>query len=186
MQLLLFDRDGVLNKLIYRDYKMRAPIKLDEIQLENYVTEEIDSLREDFEFAIVTNQPDFEKMALPRNLGIEINHQIAEQVGIKSSYICFHSEGKCKCRKPETGLLELAMWAQGFERKNTIMVGDRWTDILAARQAGIRSILISSNIPQSYLPSSNGETPPSSLKPNFTVNDFRGLTQLIKKLKIES
>jgi FMN phosphatase YigB (HAD superfamily) len=77
------------------------------------------------------------------------------------------------------------MWAQGFERKNTIMVGDRWTDILAARQAGIRSILISSNIPQSYLPSSNGETPPSGLKPNFTVNDFRGLTQLIKKLKIE-
>lgn len=183
-RLLLLDRDGVLNKLVYREYRMRAPINLEDIYIEDFVIDEINGLRENYEFAIVTNQPDFEKMKLSRTLGIEINHKIAEEVGINSSYICFHFLEKCNCRKPETGLLKLAMLALGYNQNNTILVGDRWTDILAARKIDIPSILISKNISGSFSSSSNGESPPLDLTPNFIVEDFRSLSKLLNRIKM--
>lgn len=50
----------------------------------------------------------------------------------------------CSCRKPAPGMLLRAAHEHGFDLAAAVMVGDRATDVLAARRAGVRSILVGS------------------------------------------
>ena len=55
----------------------------------------------------------------------------------------FESEGLAT-RKPGTGLLTHLMNNPAYDLANSYMVGDRWTDMLLARNLGVRGILIRS------------------------------------------
>ncbi|MDD3845743.1 MAG: HAD family hydrolase [Syntrophorhabdaceae bacterium] len=66
-------------------------------------------------------------------------------------YVCPHlaSDG-CSCRKPGTGLFEMAL--KDFRKRgisidmsNSYMIGDSATDILAGERAGLRTILLASD-----------------------------------------
>jgi D-glycero-D-manno-heptose 1,7-bisphosphate phosphatase len=58
-------------------------------------------------------------------------------------YFCPHvPEDGCECRKPRPGLLERAMAEAGVAPKDTIAIGDALRDLLAARSAGCRPILV--------------------------------------------
>lgn len=48
----------------------------------------------------------------------------------------------CECRKPGTGLLRTAAAELGFRLTDSVMVGDRPTDIAAGREAGCRTMLV--------------------------------------------
>lgn len=48
----------------------------------------------------------------------------------------------CECRKPAPGMLLAAAREHGIDLAASVLVGDRSVDILAARRAGIRSILV--------------------------------------------
>lgn len=49
---------------------------------------------------------------------------------------------KCNCRKPQTGLFDLAFQELNISRRGSWMVGDTTSDILAGRRAGLRTILV--------------------------------------------
>lgn len=53
----------------------------------------------------------------------------------------------CGCRKPAPGMLLRAAREHGIDLAAAVMVGDRPTDVLAARRAGVRSILVGSRPP---------------------------------------
>ncbi len=52
--------------------------------------------------------------------------------------------GECDCRKPKTGLIDLACNDFEIDLKGSFMVGDRCDDIKMAVSAGIRGILVKS------------------------------------------
>jgi D-glycero-D-manno-heptose 1,7-bisphosphate phosphatase len=64
-----------------------------------------------------------------------------EGVNIKKVYSCPHHpeiSGTCSCRKPEPGMFLEAQKEFDIDLKNSILVGDKESDIEAAISAGIR------------------------------------------------
>lgn len=63
--------------------------------------------------------------------------------GFDKAYICPHQHGEgCTCRKPSPGMLIKAALDYGLELKNCVVIGDRWTDMIAAQRAGCMKILV--------------------------------------------
>jgi D-glycero-D-manno-heptose 1,7-bisphosphate phosphatase len=57
--------------------------------------------------------------------------------------ICFHTNAdNCSCRKPKPGLLLQAAAKHNIDLPKSIMVGDRWRDVLAGQAAGCRTIRV--------------------------------------------
>jgi D-glycero-D-manno-heptose 1,7-bisphosphate phosphatase len=91
----------------------------------------------------ITNQPDVARGYVSQDTATSLNKFIASQVGLDAIYCCFHdNKHDCSCRKPKAGLFLQAQseWAIAFNR--SFVVGDRWKDIEAARNAQIASIFI--------------------------------------------
>lgn len=62
-------------------------------------------------------------------------------IRIDGVYHCPHHPdvtGPCACRKPEPGMLLQAADELGIDLENSLLVGDKERDILAAHRAGIR------------------------------------------------
>jgi D-glycero-D-manno-heptose 1,7-bisphosphate phosphatase len=60
---------------------------------------------------------------------------------LDACYCCVHEKGDCHCRKPSPGLLTRA--AGDFphlDLRNTVMIGDAETDVLAGRAAGTATV----------------------------------------------
>jgi len=49
---------------------------------------------------------------------------------------------RCRCRKPEAGLFDMAVQELNIARRDSWMVGDTTSDILAGKRAGLRTILV--------------------------------------------
>ena len=66
--------------------------------------------------------------------------------------------------KPAPDILDLAMTRIGADREATIMLGDQLdTDILAARRAGLKSVLVETGVPARST---------SGVVPDFVVRDL--------------
>lgn len=64
-------------------------------------------------------------------------------IGAYDWFICPHdAQDHCRCRKPEPGLFEQAEAKYGMDLSRCYMIGDRWSDMAAAGQMGIRLILV--------------------------------------------
>jgi histidinol-phosphate phosphatase family protein len=48
----------------------------------------------------------------------------------------------CNCRKPENGMIEYAIKKYNISRNNSWLIGDSYSDIIAAKKSGLKSILI--------------------------------------------
>jgi D-glycero-D-manno-heptose 1,7-bisphosphate phosphatase len=54
------------------------------------------------------------------------------------------SQQACTCRKPAPGMIERACREMDLDPAQSVMVGDRWTDVACGRAAGTRTVLIRS------------------------------------------
>lgn len=63
--------------------------------------------------------------------------------GFDKIYLCphEHQEG-CQCRKPSSFMLKKAAEENELDLKNCVVIGERWTDLLAADDAGCIKILV--------------------------------------------
>lgn len=65
--------------------------------------------------------------------------------GFDQVYICPHQHDEgCACRKPSPGMLIQAAHDNNLVLKNCAVIGDRWTDMIAAHRAGCMKILVRS------------------------------------------
>jgi histidinol-phosphate phosphatase family protein len=63
--------------------------------------------------------------------------------GMDDAYICSHTQSDgCDCRKPKPGMLNRAAQEHGLDLSRCVVVGDRWSDMLAAANAGCRAVLV--------------------------------------------
>lgn len=96
-----------------------------------------------FKIVIVTNQSAVGRGIIPLEVAWDINHRLVkvlEKAGgrIDALYMCPHApEEECDCRKPKPGLLFQAAEALSIDLKQSIMIGDALSDILAGQAAGI-------------------------------------------------
>lgn len=141
---VFLDRDGVLNKTIFRDGKPRAPYTLEDFALLEDVPEGIQLLRNNnFTLIVVTNQPDVARGWVSREAVDAVNNKLRELIEVDDIKICFHdSMENCFCRKPKPGMLIDAARELGIDLKSSFMIGDRHSDVEAGIDAGCRTFLV--------------------------------------------
>jgi D-glycero-D-manno-heptose 1,7-bisphosphate phosphatase len=66
----------------------------------------------------------------------------AEGAWLDAAYHCPHAPGGCECRKPQPGLLRRAARELRIELGQSVIIGDRGSDMKAGRAAGTSAILV--------------------------------------------
>lgn len=155
---VFLDRDGVINRNVLntRTGKHEAPLSAAELSLLPGATEAMRALQDaGFLLFLVSNQPNYAKRkstleelaAIDAKLQRELRE---ERVDFAAVYYCLHHpqgdvtgySGPCACRKPAPYFLLRARREFHLNLDESWMVGDRVTDILCGRAAGVRTILI--------------------------------------------
>ena len=98
-------------------------------------------------------------------------------------YVCPHHPDKgflgeipelkieCLCRKPQTGLFDLAVQELNISRRDSWMVGDTTSDILAGKRGGLRTILVRTGY--------SGRDFKYDVEADFVANDLGGAVEWI-------
>ena len=152
---VFLDRDGVINEEVGG---VEVPA---EIKIYPGVAKAIKRLNQlHIPILCVTNQPLVAKGKITEAQLIEINNRIssllAEESGgfINDWFYCPHHPEKgwpgeikslkvlCECRKPKPGLFFAASRRHEINLNSSYMVGDRYCDLEAANQAGVKSVLV--------------------------------------------
>ena len=143
-QAVFLDRDGVLNRAIVREGKPYPPTKLAELEILSGVPEACAALREaGFLLIVVTNQPDVARGTQRRELVEAMNRALSSRLPLDDIRVCYHDDADCcLCRKPKPGLLLEAARDWHIDLSASFMVGDRWKDIEAGRNAGCKTVFI--------------------------------------------
>jgi len=138
---LFLDRDGVINK------EKNYLYKIEDFEFINGVFETFKYFQDkDYILIIITNQA-----GIARGKYTEEDFDILtewmikefkkENINISKVYHCPHHpdfSGECKCRKPNIGMLMEAQKDFDIDMKNSILVGDKNSDI----EAGINATIV--------------------------------------------
>ncbi len=151
---IFLDRDGVLNE--YKGYITNK----EEIEIKNGTIEGLKKLHENRFFKIVvTNQPVVARGECTIEELEAINGHLEYLLGkdhvfIDKLYYCPHHPDKgfpgenkkykkvCKCRKPDTGMIEKALKEFPIDLTRSWVIGDSFRDIEMANRLSLPSILI--------------------------------------------
>lgn len=144
---VFLDRDGVINKE-RSDYVKTV----DELVILDDIINPIKKLRDNnFLVIIITNQSAINR-GLTTHQNVENIHSAIQEylkkngVQIDAFYYCPHRPDEyCNCRKPKPGLLKKATSDLKIDIKSSWMIGDRDSDMEAARAVGCKAIKIRSN-----------------------------------------
>ena len=141
---VFLDRDGVLNEAIVRNGNPYSPSSLEEVRIAPEARAACSQLRmAGLTTVMVTNQPEVARGTITLQRAEMICQIVAEEVGIDAVRMCPHDDGDhCGCRKPAPGMLLDAAENLYLDLEASYLVGDRWNDVEAGRQAGVRTALL--------------------------------------------
>jgi D-glycero-D-manno-heptose 1,7-bisphosphate phosphatase len=141
---VFLDRDGVLNLAVVRGGKPYAPRDLSEFQILPGVPEATSELRRaGFDLIVVTNQPDVARGKMARAMVEAMNARLKSELSVDEILTCYHDDGDgCTCRKPQPGFMLQMRDERGIDLLRSFVVGDRWRDLEAGRNAGCRTVFI--------------------------------------------
>ncbi len=151
---VLLDRDGTINEEVNH---LKHP---DQLRLLPGVEDAIRRLNESsYRCCVVTNQPVVARGECSFETLREIHNKLETLLGRSGAYLdriyfCPHHPDKgfpgerselkvdCNCRKPNTGMIDLASKDFNMARNRSWLIGDSTADIETARRAGVRPILV--------------------------------------------
>jgi len=154
---VFLDRDGTLN---YERGWLNSP---EGLELLPGAADAVRAINNSGRLAvIVTNQPVVARGECTEAELLRIHNRLEWLLGESHAYVdaiyyCPHHPEKgfpgervdlkiaCTCRKPESGLLEIAARDMNIDVDRSWMIGDRAGDIQAADKFGIQSVLVQSN-----------------------------------------
>jgi histidinol-phosphate phosphatase family protein len=144
---IFLDRDGILNRE-RKDY-VKSP---EELEMLPGIEEPLRSIREKgFQIIVVTNQSAVGRGLTTSELLENIHAKMRTELEsrgcvLDAIYYCPHTpEAKCSCRKPQPGLIEAAARERGIDLSKSWFVGDKESDMEAAKRAGCRGIKVPTN-----------------------------------------
>ena len=97
---------------------------------------------------VISNQSGVARGYFPLALMEEVNrylvkHLAAGQARLDGFYVCtHHPKEDCPCRKPKPELIERAARDLDLDLKRSYLIGDRYTDVATAANAGVKGILV--------------------------------------------
>ena len=171
---VFLDRDGVITR------EKGYVTSLGELDIFPYAPECIRQIhKKGFYAIVVTNQGGIAKGLFTEEILNQMNEWLMQQTNVDAIYYCPHHPegcvekyaGKCRCRKPFTGMFEAAQKDFEIDMERSYMVGDRASDILAGQNAGIRTILLESGYGTAGL-----EVP---VEPDDICNDLRDILEIL-------
>lgn len=141
---VFLDRDGVVNEAVVRDGRPYPPGSPDDVVVVAGMPEACARLRSaGFAVVIVTNQPDVARGRQSAGAVAAINAAVRRRVEVDGLYACLHDDADgCGCRKPKAGMLVAGAADLGLDLGRSFMVGDRWSDVAAGREAGCTTVYI--------------------------------------------
>lgn len=145
-RVVFLDRDGVINRDSPRFVRSLADWRPIEGSLDAIAA----LSRAGCRIVVVTNQSGVaRRLVAPTALDRmhdALRRAVAERGGrVDAVLVCPHApEAGCACRKPRPGLIERAARELGLDPRGAPFVGDRRTDLEAARAAGCRPIWVRS------------------------------------------
>ncbi len=143
MRAIFLDRDGVINE--DRGYVH----KIEDFIFLSGVFEALRAFLDmGYKLFIVTNQSgigrgyysedDFKKLT-----DWMLDELAKKKIAIEEVFYCpHHPDEGCGCRKPEPGMIWEAAKKYGIDLKNSWMIGDKPSDIEAAKRAGVGSQIL--------------------------------------------
>lgn len=148
MKLIFLDRDGIVNTEL-GDYVMN----MNDFEIHEPVIPFLKLLTQDgYSVVIITNQAGIAKNLYNHELVHEQHAMVKSrfaQEGIRliESYYCPHHPdyGMCLCRKPLGLLIEKGLARFNGTKNECFMLGDKYRDVQAAEQAGIKGYQLASN-----------------------------------------
>ena len=141
------DRDGVINQR--RDNYVKT---VDEFKILDDVASAIKLIKKsNFLVVIITNQSAINRKLLSIEMLEKIhvtliNYLKRNKTTLDAIYFCPHLPNEnCNCRKPKPGMVIKAAKELNINLKNSILVGDSYSDIEAATAAGCKGFLLNEN-----------------------------------------
>ena len=152
---LFLDRDGTIN--IEKNYIY----KIEDFEFINGIIELIKNYqKQGFLIFIITNQAGIARGFYTENDYQILTHWMLKQfetkeIKITKVYHCPHHPeitGECNFRKPNPGMILQAIDEYNIDPANSVLIGDKKSDILAGENAGIgKNIYIQNILPNSKL-----------------------------------
>jgi histidinol-phosphate phosphatase family protein len=168
---IFLDRDGTIN--IDHGY-ISEPERVDLI---DGAAKAIKKLSEFYHVFVVTNQSGISRGFYTHEDVKKVNERLIELLAKEGAYFddiiyCPHQKtDNCKCRKPETGMLEELLKRNNAIAEKCWMVGDRSSDIEAGAAIGARTILL----PEPH------DAPRLKIEPDFRAESLLDATGIILK-----
>lgn len=146
-KVLFIDRDGTLVIEPPTDYQLDSFEKLEfypkAIRNLSYICEKLD-----FELVMVTNQDGMGTPSFPENTFWPVHNLIMKTFsneGIVFDDVCIDKsfpEDNAPTRKPRTGMLTKYICNPDYDIQNSLVIGDRATDVELAKNLGCKAILM--------------------------------------------
>jgi len=133
-----------------------------------------------FRKVVISNQSGVARGLFTADDVDEFNEQLsrklsAEGVHIDAWYFCPHGpDDGCVCRKPKPGMLVQAARELSLDLKNSWIIGDKTSDIMAGRAAGARTILVTTGY-------AGREPGSSTVNPDHSVDNLLQAVDLINR-----
>ncbi len=148
------DRDGTLNREVNH---LNDPDQLELLPGTELAIRRLN--RSEYRVCIVTNQPVIARGECSLHTLRQIHNKLETLLGNQGAFVdriyyCPHHPDKgfagevsalktdCACRKPKTGMIDTAVLELNIARDQSWMIGDTSADMLTAKRAGLRSILV--------------------------------------------
>ena len=140
---IFFDRDGVLNKAIVKKDKPYSPLNIDQLIINNDAKSLIRYLKNrNFLCIVVTNQPEVGRGNVSKKTVNQINRILKKTLHFDDIFTCFHRNDLNFDKKPNPGMIFKAKKKWNIDLKRSYIVGDRYKDILAGLNAGLKTIYL--------------------------------------------
>ena len=147
---IFLDRDGNIN--VEKDYLH----KIEDFEFETGALEAIKTFSDsEYLIVVVTNQSGIARGYYTEEDVIELHRHLKKKIEdaggrVDGFYYCPHHSEKgigkykkeCECRKPESGMFLQAKADLDIDFSNSIMVGDKMSDVEAGKKLGMRGILV--------------------------------------------
>jgi len=140
-----------------------------------------------FLVVVITNQPVVARgMIEPKDVdeihGVLIRRLRGKGARVDGIYFCPHHPDanlpkyrlRCRCRKPEPGMILKGLKDLKINPKKSFMVGDALIDIVSGKKAGLKTILVKTGPGHARLDEKYKNT-----KPDFTVKNLAQAVKII-------
>ncbi len=171
---LFLDRDGVI--IMEKNFQ----IDIGEMEFYPKAADALRAVDRQFLKVVVSNQSGIARKRFTQDDVEKFNLALSEKLnreGIRMDgwYFCPHGPGgNCMCRKPKPGMLLRAAEELSAELKESWMIGDKSSDILAGQNAGTMTILVRTG----YAGKEPGAVP---VKPDHTADNLYDAVQFINR-----